>query len=401
MRFYSNYVIKRTGLRKNGTCPICVRLTLNRTRSEIATGICIEPADWDEVRQQINENYHNADVYNNRLRKMASNLQDIFNRLISIGNEFSIIDIKNEFLGYKRSKGFLELFDYYLTTIENNIGHGYAYSTLKHYRVTRKKLSNYLNENLNRKDIQLSLIDYNFINEFDMYLKVKYKVHQNTAWNYHKHLKRVLNLAISMEFLNKNPYSKFRVKLEEAHRDFLTKEEVKKLENKKIDLSRLSIVRDVFVFACYTGLSYSDIAKLNEEHLQMRDDGNTWIIINRTKTNSICNIPLFPNAIKIIDRYANYPLTVLKGRLLPVSSNQKLNSYLKELAEICNVKKNLTMHMARHTFATTITLSNGVPIETVSKLLGHKTLKVTQIYARVLENKISKDMMTLKTKLGM
>ncbi|MCU4174005.1 site-specific integrase [Carboxylicivirga sp. N1Y90] len=401
MRFYTNYVIKKTSVRKNGAVPICIRLTLNQSRAEVSTGITISPSSWDEVRQLIAEDNRDAEVYNNRLKKMISKLQDIYNRLVSVGDEFDIVDIKNEFIGEKRTKGILEVFDYYLKTIENNIGHGYAFSTLQHYRVSRKKLYQFMMSVFNRQDVKLSQIDYNFLNQLDMYLKTEFKVHQNTAWNYHKHLRRVLNLAISMNYISKNPYSNFKVKLLEPHRDFLTMGELKQIEIKNIELERLSIVRDVFVFACYTGLSFADVSKLKNDHIQIRDDGNTWIIINRTKTKSKCIIPLFTKALQIIKKYKEYPQSMLNGKVLPVSSNQKLNCYLKELAVICGVKKNLTMHMARHTFATTITLSNGVPIETVSRILGHNSLKVTQIYARVLENKVSEDMNVLKDKLGL
>ncbi|WP_439185604.1 site-specific integrase, partial [Carboxylicivirga taeanensis] len=269
------------------------------------------------------------------------------------------------------------------------MGHGYAYRTLKHYRVSRKKLAEFIQTRLRKKDIPITAVEYNFLNQFDMHLKAEYGVHQNTAWNYHKHLKRVMNLAISMEYIQKSQYNQFKTKLEQANRDFLTKDELHRLETKSLEIDRLSIVRDIFIFACYTGLAYSDISKLSPNHIQKRDDGNQWIIINRTKTKSQCRIPIYPNALDILERYADYPEVLLKGRVLPVASNQKLNSYLKELATICNINKNLTMHMARHTFATTVTLSNGVPIETVSKVLGHKSLKITQIYARVLENKIS------------
>jgi len=203
-----------------------------------------------------------------------------------------------------------------------------------------------------------------------------------------------------LDYIQKNPYSKFKVKQEETHKDFLTMEELKKLEKKEVELTRLATVRDIFVFACYTGLSYSDISKLSSKHIQSRDDGNLWIVINRTKTNSKCMIPLFQNAVEILKRYEEFSEALLKGRVLPVLSNQKLNSYLKEIADICSINKNLSMHIARHTFATTVALSNGVPIETVSKLLGHKDLKVTQVYAKILETKISNDMMELQKKLN-
>jgi len=401
MRFYLCFALRKERIRKDGTCTVFARFSFNKRRLELSTSVIIRPEDWDEVRQLVKEDSENADSLNNRLKKVDTALHDTYNRLVSSGKEFTVDDIKNEYQGKRNSKGVIEVFDYYLKTIENNIGHGYAYRTLKHYRVTRKKLAEFLNSQLRKKDTPITSVDYNFLNQFDMFLKVKYGVHQNTAWNYHKHLKRVMNLAVSMGYIQKSPYNQFKTKLEQANRDFLTKDELHCMENKEIKLDRLATVRDIFIFACYTGLSYSDISKLNSNHIQVRNDGNQWIIINRTKTKSQCNIPLFPNAIEILGRYADYPEALLKGRVLPVASNQKLNSYLKELATICGINKNLTMHMARHTFATTITLSNGVPIETVSKILGHKSLKITQIYARVLENKISEDMRALRNRLGM
>jgi len=400
MRLIINYLLRGDRSDRNDLCSLYVRFTLDQKRTQLSTGIKVVRKDWDESKQLLKESSPGAQVYNNQILKITTELHDAYNQLISLGDNFNVQHVKNQYLGETNHKGLLETFDYYLETIENNLGKGYAYKTLEHYRGSRKKVSAYLKDVLKKKEIPLNGVDYHFLNGFDTYLKRKYEIHQNTAWNYHKHLKRVFNLAISLEYIEKNPYRKFKVKLEEAHRDFLTLDEIKKLEKKEIDLMRLSIVRDVFLFACYTGLSYADISKLKQNHIQLRDDGNYWILIHRTKTKTECKIPLFKNSIKILEKYKDFPEAILKGRVLPVSSNQKLNSYLKELAEICGIKKNLTMHMARHTFATSITLSNGVPIETVSKMLGHTSLKITQIYARVLENKISDDMGKLRNKLG-
>jgi site-specific recombinase XerD len=159
-------------------------------------------------------------------------------------------------------------------------------------------------------------------------------------------------------------------------------------------------VRDIFVFACYTGLSFSDIAKLSRVHLKQGADGKEWIIIDRSKTNNRCRIPILPKAKEILKKYENYPKTAYKDVLLPVLTNQKMNSYLKELGDICSINKSITMHIARHTFATSVTLGNGVPIETVSKILGHTSLKTTQIYAKILDKKISEDMDLLEAKLS-
>lgn len=400
MRLTINYLLRGVKNSADDLCALYVRFTLDQKRVQFSTGIKIQRTEWDESKQLLKESAAGAKVYNSQILKITTGLHDAYNQLVSLGGDFDVQDLKNQYLGEVNNKGLLETFDYYLDTIENNLGKGYAFKTLEHYRGSRKKLAAYLKDVLKKKDIPLQGVDYDFLNGFDTYLKRKYKIHQNTAWNYHKHLKRVFNLAISLEYLEKNPYRKFKVKKEESHRDFLTLDEIKKLEQKEIDLTRLSIVRDVFLFACYTGLSYADISKLKQNHIQLRDDGNFWILIRRTKTKTEAKIPLFKNSMWILAKYKDYPEAILKGRVLPVSSNQKLNSYLKELAEICDIKKNLTMHMARHTFATSITLSNGVPIETVSKMLGHTSLKVTQIYARVLENKISDDMSLLKDRLG-
>ena len=304
---------------------------MDQKRVQLSTGIRIAKKDWDESKQLLKPNASGASVFNSKILKITTNLHDIYNQLLSLGKEF---DIKNRYLGENNARGLLYTFDYYLETIENNLGKGYAYKTLEHYRCSRKKVGKFLNDVLKKKDVSLHDIDFQFLNEFDSYLKKTYKIHQNTAWNYHKHLKRIFNLAISQEYMDKTPYSKFKVKLEEAHRDFLTLQELKKIEQKRIDLIRLSIVRDVFLFACYTGLSYADISKLSRKHIRKRDDGNYWILIRRTKTEA--KIPLFENSIRILAKYKDYPESILKGRVLPDSSNQKLNSYLKELAEMWN-----------------------------------------------------------------
>jgi site-specific recombinase XerD len=162
----------------------------------------------------------------------------------------------------------------------------------------------------------------------------------------------------------------------------------------------METVRDIFIFACYTGLGYTELKKLNNMHIRQGNDGGEWIIIDRSKTDIRCRVPLLAQAKAILRKYEIFPVNRNRGELLPVNSNQKMNEYLKELAGICGINKNLSMHVARHTFATTVTLTNGVPIETVSKMLGHTSLKTTQIYARILDSKISKDMDQLKSKLA-
>ncbi|WP_317132044.1 site-specific integrase [Bizionia myxarmorum] len=202
-----------------------------------------------------------------------------------------------------------------------------------------------------------------------------------------------------MEWSEKDPFVRFRMSFKKINREFLSETELDNLKNKNFISDRLDRVRDLFIFSCYTGISYVDIMFLTPDHLTMGIDGNNWIITKRQKTDSVVKVPLLPQALEIVQKYQDHPVTAVSETLLPKLTNEKLNMYLKEVANFVGIKKNLTFHMARQTFATTITLSNGVPIETVSKILGHTKITTTQIYPRVLENKISSDMNLLKTVL--
>jgi integrase len=399
MRVVISLLLRKNRETSEGTLPVYIRFTYRGKRVELSTGIFIFLKSWDEARQRIKEKVPGSSVINERLDRIKTEILDIFNLLRSAGEDFDVYDIKNKFLNIEDSKGVLFFFDYYLDCILKKLNRGYSVETYKHYKSSRKRLAEFINKRLRRSDVSVQLIDYKFLVDFDVFIKRDYKNQQNTAWNYHKHLRRVLNLAISMDYLEKNPYSKFMVSQDKTHREILTMEELRRIEEKSIQIERLRVVRDIFVFACYTGLSFSDIAKLNRGHIQKGDNGKEWIIINRSKTNNQRRIPILPKVKEILEEYRIYPKTIGKDVLLPVLSNQKMNSYLKELADICGINKRITMHIARHTFATTVTLGNGVPIETVSKLLGHTSLKTTQIYARILDQKIVQDMALLEEKL--
>jgi site-specific recombinase XerD len=189
---------------------------------------------------------------------------------------------------------------------------------------------------------------------------------------------------------------KYNGKVREVEREFLSQEEVLTIYTKQFKTERLNLVKDIFVFSCFTGLAYIDVKNLTKSRINIGIDGGKWIFTHRQKTETASHIPLLPIAEEIIQKYKEHPQCVNEDKLLPVLSNQKMNGYLKEIADICEIDKNLTFHLARHTFATSITLSNGVPIESVSKMLGHKNLRTTQHYAKVLDKKVSEDMAILK-----
>jgi len=396
MRVTILFLLKTSKERQNGNCPIYVRVTHKKRRIELSTGLFARKDLWDATNQKVNGKSIDIKSTNNRLRKIYGNILDSYYKLEASNENFEINHLKSELTGISNTHTLFEIFDYYIDTISAQLGNGFSTGTLKHYKTSKNRLQEFVKKRYRKLDLDILDIDYAFIADFDKYLKVHYKNNLNTVWGYHKHLKKILNIAVSFDYIVKNPYIKFKVKRQEAKREYLTLKELKIIKAKDIEIKRLSIVRDIFLFACYTGLSYVDIAKLNASHIQKGIDGDDWIIIDRTKTSTRCRIPLLDVPRKIIEQYKNYPVCENKGLILPVLTNQRMNSYLKELADICHIKKNLTMHVARHSFATSVTLNNGIPIETVSKMLGHTSIKTTQIYAKIVDEKISTDMKKLK-----
>lgn len=400
MRIIVNFSLKRSKSRTDGKCPVYVRCTMNNQRFELSTGIFVLPESWNDEKQQVYGRTEETKILNNRLDKICTRVQDVYNQLESKGESFSALKVKNKLLGVSDEKGVLKILDGIINGIKARVGNDYSEGTLKHYQTTRERLSEFFKTKFGRNDMGLLMVDYSLLSSFDLYLKAELLLKPNTALTYHKHLKKVLNTAIAMNLISHNPYTTFRVTRNETHRDYLTIQELEQIKNKEICTIRMEIVRDIFVFACYTGLGYAELSKLSNTHVQYGNDKCEWIIIDRNKTDIRCRVPLLPQAKAILQKYENFPVNRNRGKLLPVNSNQKMNEYLKELAGICGINKNLSMHVARHTFATSVTLSNGVPIETVSKMLGHNSLKTTQIYARIVDSKISNDMDQLKLKLA-
>lgn len=279
------------------------------------------------------------------------------------------------------------------------IGLEYAPGTHERYVTSLKHTKEFLEWKYNTQDIAIEKIDHAFITEYEFYLRSERKCANNTAVKYIKNFHKIINQCLANGWLDKDPFANYKSKVKEVIREFLDEKEISDIINKNLHIERLEVVRDIFIFSCYTGLAYIDVKQLTPDHIAMGIDGEKWIFKNRQKTDTTSKIPLLPVALDIIKKYENHPLCVNQNRLLPIMSNQRMNSYLKEIATLCNINKDLTFHIARHTFATTITLTNGVPLETVSKMLGHTSIKTTQHYAKIIDKKISHDMMMLRTKL--
>jgi site-specific recombinase XerD len=255
-------------------------------------------------------------------------------------------------------------------------------------------MKDFLRYQYHKTDIALDDLNFQFASNYELYLKQHDNCGHNTMIKHMKSLKRVINFAIEREWLDRNPFIKFKCKFDDSKRSYLSKQDLTKLEEKVFSIPRLQEVKDIFLFACYTGLAYSDVSALTPDDITIGIDGEKWIVIYRKKTGTRSPIPLLPQALNIIERYKEE--AEITGKLLPFKSNQKMNGYLKEIADVCGITQVLSTHVARHTFATTVTLANGVPIETVSKMLGHTDIRTTQIYSKVVDSKISSDMLKLK-----
>ncbi|MCF0075706.1 site-specific integrase [Dyadobacter sp. CY261] len=283
--------------------------------------------------------------------------------------------------------------------MEQLIGIDYAYATFQRYQTSLQRTENFLKWKFKVPDVHLADLNYQFISDFEFYLKTVCSCGHNSTMKYLSNFKKIVLICVKNDWLHKDPFFAYRMPKIGVDRVALSAEELLTIIKKKFITERLRLVRDIFVFSCYTGLAYVDVQKLRRSEIIIGIDGGQWLQIKRQKTESRSSIPLLPEAITILNKYENHPQCASTSRLLPVLSNQKMNAYLKEIADVCGIEKNIMFHLARHTFATTVTLSNGVPIESVSKMLGHRDLRTTQLYAKVIDSKISEGMKRLKDSL--
>jgi integrase/recombinase XerD len=382
---------------------IYARITVNGKRVNLSLKQKIDINTWDPKRQKAKGNGITARKINFYLDDIKSNLVQCYRDLKSEAKTPSPQQVKARFLGEdKKNYNLQDIIDYH----NNKMAHKLSEKTMCHYKTSQKYINEYVVNEYNTTEILLQDLDYSFVLGFENFLRsyqpkhYQGKIGNNAVMKHIQRLRKMITLAYHLEWIDRDPFVKYKPVIEKKEREFLTDSELKSIENLLSPIERISIVRDLFLFSCYTGISYGDIMSLTDNNILKGIDGNNWIMSQRNKTGIPYKIPMLPTTELIIKKYKDHPRTLFTKRLLPSISNQRMNSYLKEIADLCGLKKNLTFHMARHTFATTITLSNGVPIETVSKLLGHTKISTTQIYARVIEEKVSDDMEKLKKKLN-
>ncbi|CAM3983695.1 site-specific integrase [Mucilaginibacter galii] len=279
------------------------------------------------------------------------------------------------------------------------INQEFAPATVTRYETTLRHVVDFMQWKYKINDIRVKQIDHRFLSEFEFYLRSVRKCNNNSALKYIKNFGKIVRICIASGWITINPFLNFKIRIKKVDRPFLSREELEVMAKKTFVSARLDLVRDIFLFSCYTGLAYVDVQKLRRSEIVSGHDGEQWIFTSRQKTDTPSRIPLLPYALSVIEKYRDHPQRELEDRLLPILTNQKMNAYLKEIADLCGITKDLTFHIARHTFATTVTLLNGVPIESVSKMLGHTNIKTTQHYARILDIKVGEDMGALRKKL--
>ena len=391
---------KKSETNTDGMVMLYARITINGKRGEFSLGRRVDEQRWDSRGAKLRGSSIEVSNFNRFLNNVKSRLFEIYDDLLKEKLDISAAIVKNIYLG-KAGKEYmvLEIFKEHNDEVESLLSKGFAKGTLQRYKAAYKHVSDYIGHKYQRKDIPVRSVDHKFITGLEFYLKSKKNCEHNTAIKYVVNFKKIIRIAYANEWIARDPFFHWKASWKTKEKQYLTQTELDTLKNKKSFLPRLELVRDIFVFCCYTGLAYSDVKQLHFENIVIGINGDRWIKMVRKKTKAMSSIPLLPTAEQIIEKYSQHPY-VLDGKgVLPVLTNQKSNAYLKEIADVCGVNKNLTTHLARHTFATTVTLSNGVSIATVSKMLGHRSLKTTQIYAKVLDSKIADEMERLKEKM--
>ncbi len=387
------FLIQRNKVNKRGDAPMRCRITYKKQRKDFSTGIFINPNHWDGKKQKLLKRVENSEIVNSKLSLISQKINEAFLLLQLQQNDFNVDDIYSQYKGEntREEKTLLELYDIHNEQTKKLIGIDFKEISWSRYVENKRKIETFIKFKYKKSDIKLNKLDLKFIKDLEYYFKVELKLSQATINRSLQRVRKIIQFGIDENFLERNPFTLYKATSYKIELIYLSVEELKLLEGFSFNQKRLSVVRDLFIFCCYTGLAYQEMSSLKSNSVLLGFDNNLWIEMYRQKTKSKISVPILPKAKEILDKYDS---------LLPKISNQKFNSYLKEIADIVGIEKKLTHHVARKTFATTVLLYNGVSMEVVSELLGHSRLQVTQEhYARVVKEKVNNEILELKKKL--
>jgi len=393
------FLLQKVKVNQQGKCPIRCRVTFQQDRKEFSLGLFINPNHWNSKQQKAKPPNDENTFINTQLSLIKNEINQAFLFLQVNEETFDVEDIFLQYKGEtpKKNKTVLHVFQEHNDKLEKLVGKDYTIGTFWKFKQAKQLLKDYLKYQYQKNDYQFKDMNLKFIQDYEFYLKSEKNLALATVNKTIQRFRRMVKIAISEGIIDKDPFILYRVKLIKKEVIYLTTEELESLEKHQFSQFRLQQVADMFIFCCYTGLAYNEMSNLEVKHIVKGFDGNYWIKMIREKTQKEISIPLLSKSANIIEKYQK---TGNKVRILPGISNQKFNSYLKEIAEIIGIKKNLTHHIARKTFATTVLLYNDVPMEIVSELLGHSKITITQEhYAKVVNKKVSEQMIKLGEKL--
>ncbi len=400
--FNHAFYVKKEKINLKGQVPIYTRIRAEGTKTTFATGLWVDHQKWMDNNQLKTARGEESIRLRDELNQIKIELEQKAKLIQSAEMELTAEMLKDAFLLREKflkpqSKTFMEAFDYHNDKFIEQIKAGKKHKhSLTKFRTTQSHLRAFIKFRYKKEDISLDKLNFEFIERFDLFLQNERKIGNNTAVKYVQATRKIINDAVKYGWMIKDPFSQYTGRLEEIDTVYLDEQELLRIEQKVFSSERLNIVKDIFLFSCYTSYAPCDVIKLTWDDVVKHFDGQYWIFTKRLKTKIESNVMLIPPALRIIEKYKNHPLCVLKNSLLPKKSNQKVNEYLKEIAELCNITKTLHHYVARHTFATTVMMANGVPLETISRMMGHKRISQTQHYAKLVNSKVSEDMMKLK-----
>lgn len=392
------YFLKRSGNEPKKY--IYLRITVDGIQVELSVKKQWWANRWDQEKGRASGVKEDAQALNFFLDTLENKVFKARKQLIEDEELITAELLRSMLTGKEGQKMILKIFADHNRQMEALVGKDFAEGTLERYQTSYDHTKSFILWQYHMEDMSIRKLDHFFMEQYAFWLKTVRKCNHNTTMKYLANFKKIVLICVKNKWLPADPFVNFKLTKKPVTRDPLTEWELGAIIKKDFENERLNHVRDIFLFSCYTGLAYADVKKLKPSEIMKGVDGEQWIFTPRQKTETPCPIPLLPVALQLLDKYAGHPKCVNHNLALPILSNQKMNAYLKEIADLCEVGKVLTFHLARHTFATTITLSNGVPIETVSRMLGHTTLTQTQHYAKVMHSKISMDMASLREKFA-
>ena len=397
--FKVTFLLQKGKVKSDGKAPIVTRIIVNGEMAHFSTQQSVDPTRWDTKANRTYGLTQDDKTINAVLDEIKSSLFRHYYDMQAKGESISALKLKNKLCSTEEKpiKSTMDLFDKFITEYAELVkARGYGKEALIRYKICKNRVQEFLKDEMHANDISIDTINKRLLDKFYLWNRKTYKIGNNTAIHFMHKFSTVYKMAWDYGWVTGNPFHMLNLRKDRTERAYLTIDELERLANREFTSERLERMRDIFLFCCYTGLSYIDVKTLTTDNLVRKNDGKLWIVTKRTKTEVPVNVPLLEIPLRLIKKYE--PLR--KGNLVfPVYSNQKSNDYLKEIAALCGINKDVTFHVARHTFATTVTLENGVPVESVSKMLGHTNIQTTQIYARITERKINQDMDVLSKKL--